>query len=902
MVTVSNAFRDRIYYGQNYSYFADVTFENGDEIQFNDDNFKVGGCNFEYGGGSSDIALGVAIAKHLKFSILNPNGEYDDYDFVNAEIELYMKMQMEDGKIETVQFGTFYVSQPATYGITVDVEAYDAMVKAGEVVFEPGTISYTVGTVLSEACTQAGLILRTTGTINNSTLAVTVPEGLTCREVIGYAAMLAGGNAFIDVYGYVYVKSYNIDVLDDIEEEKDIDFYSHDYNVFNDYADLTVGKDEIQITGVRIVIDNVPYNSGTSGYMIEVENELISGTVQEIMAQIGAIGSVLIGLTFKTFSMKQIRYPIAEPGDPVLILPINGGMIKSFITDITYDFDNYTEIECNAADPMRNASQTYNSPTVRAIVEARKSIVAEKNARILAQEALERQIASMSGLYETTEIQQDQSVIYYFHDKPTIAESTLVIKIGSEAIGISLDGGTTWPYGLSFYDATAILNSIYTVGLDATYITAGILKSRENPTNPKVYIDLDNGIFKGNFTELSISGNAAATQSYADGKANDAQAAAEATAASDATSKANAAEANAVATAGTNTTNAIASYNTSLDQTAVFNKLTNNQANQGLYLQNGQLYVNAAMIMAGILSGREINNGNGTFRVTEAGALTATSATITGTVNMTNGRINVQTNDQEYDYIILDHTKSKTYISSNMLNVENKSTATNPYLKTSIQGGGIFMSNTNTSKNLVYIGTASGYGLIALYNSSGTQKIGISGDAGNIYATTFYGALSGNATSADSATNATYATSAGSATSATTWTGWSNWQPAVSNAQTDGYIRFPNNGSHLQIAWKRVTWTGAINQAWGSGVYESASVISLGNWKAAFGATPAVAYGCHSANGYSAWVCSGQANATGSTTSNVTSTSAGTVYLERGGSTLASTTWYIMVIAIGWYT
>ena len=872
MVTVSNAFRDRIYYGQNYSYFADVTFENGDEIQFNDDNFKVGGCNFEYGGGSSDIALGVAIAKHLKFSILNPNGEYDDYDFVNAEIELYMKMQMEDGKIETVQFGTFYVSQPATYGITVDVEAYDAMVKAGEVVFEPGTISYTVGTVLSEACTQAGLILRTTGTINNSTLAVTVPEGLTCREVIGYAAMLAGGNAFIDVHGYVYVKSYNIDVLDDIEEEKDIDFYSHDYNVFNDYADLTVGKDEIQITGVRIVIDNVPYNSGTSGYMIEVENELISGTMVEIMSQISAIGSVLIGLTFKTFSMKQIRYPIAEPGDPVLILPINGGMIKSFITDITYDFDNYTEIECNAADPMRNASQTYNSPTVRAIVEARKSIVAEKNARILAQEALERQIASMSGLYETTEIQQDQSVIYYFHDKPTIAESTLVIKIGSEAIGISLDGGTTWPYGLSFYDATAILNSIYTVGLDATYITAGILKSRENPTNPKVYIDLDNGVFKGNFTELNISGNAAATQTYADNKASD-----------------------AVATAGTNTTSAINTYDTNLNQAVIVGKLENSDHTQGIYIYNGKLYFDGEYIKA-----QSIKAGSVDIADLFAQNITATN------FNLTGGSVNIDTNNQTYDYIVLNHSKSKTYISSNTLAVENKSTATHPYMKSIMQGAGIFMSNTNTAKTLAELIVTSGYGYFALMNSSGTIKVSARGDTGNITAdtvtaNTFTGALSGNATSATNANYATSAGTAGTATNATNWTGSSNWTPTVSNGYSDGYIRFPNNGSKLQIAWKRVAWQGKINTIGWPNMYESAQ-ISLGDWKAAFLMTPAVAYGVHSGHGYSAWICSGQNNATGSTTTTVTSTSAGTVYLERGSALDSNEIWYIMVVAIGPYS
>ena len=49
--------------------------------------------------------------------------------------------------------------------------------------------------------------------------------------------------------------------------------------------------------------------------------------------------------------------------------------------------------------------------------------------------------------------------------------------------------------------------------------------------------------------------------------------------------------------------------------------------------------INASNISAGILTGREINNGNGTFRVTTGGALTASSATITGTINANSGRI-----------------------------------------------------------------------------------------------------------------------------------------------------------------------------------------------------------------------------------------------------------------------
>lgn len=159
--------------------------------------------------------------------------------------------------------------------------------------------------------------------------------------------------------------------------------------------------------------------------------------------------------------------------------------------------------------------------------------------------------------------------------------------------GYSNDGGQT-------YITAATMDG----AILATMITTGILKSDDGTT---FYLDLDNGVLKGNFAELKIAGSAGATQAYADQ-----------------------AEADAVSTAASNTSTAISNYDTNLNQLAVFNKLTNNQANQGIYIQNGQLYINASMIAAGVLSGREINNGNGTFTVNQNGEMTSTDGQIGG--------------------------------------------------------------------------------------------------------------------------------------------------------------------------------------------------------------------------------------------------------------------------------
>ena len=85
-------------------------------------------------------------------------------------------------------------------------------------------------------------------------------------------------------------------------------------------------------------------------------------------------------------------------------------------------------------------------------------------------------------------------------------------------------------------------------------------------------------------------------------------------------------------------------------QESIFNKLTNNGVTQGIYLQDGKLYINASFIATGILKDADSNTkfnlstgeltmkkgsidiDNGTFKVTALGDLTAKSATIKGTI------------------------------------------------------------------------------------------------------------------------------------------------------------------------------------------------------------------------------------------------------------------------------
>ena len=122
---------------------------------------------------------------------------------------------------------------------------------------------------------------------------------------------------------------------------------------------------------------------------------------------------------------------------------------------------------------------------------------------------------------------------------------------------------------------------------------------------------------------------------------------------------------------------------------------------------------------------------------------------------------------------------------------------------------------------------------------------------------------------------------------------YSSWVQSIitgSANATNGYLRIP--GLKIQIAWKRVMYTGTIASAWGSG-YESGK-IPLGNWAASFSADPIVSYSAacaaHSADiGVYAF-------------DRVSTTSAGSVYLQRNTAENTTYAYYVYAIAIGTYS
>lgn len=181
------------------------------------------------------------------------------------------------------------------------------------------------------------------------------------------------------------------------------------------------------------------------------------------------------------------------------------------------------------------------------------------------------------------------------------------------------------------------------------------------------------------------------------------------------------------------------------DQTQldIFNKLTNNGASQGIYLLDGQLYINGEYIAAdtisgnkihgGTISGTQINIGDNVFVVSETGEVIAAN------INITGGTINIDTEGAlAQNKIILRHTYNGTtkYVALSGNNL-SASVGNDSYKDVvQIDGDTIWCVHqpTGGSLNTAYkLYNLLGAGNLELYDTSGKLRAKLNGNGLQFY-------------------------------------------------------------------------------------------------------------------------------------------------------------------------
>lgn len=302
-----------------------------------------------------------------------------------------------------------------------------------------------------------------------------IPEGTTFRTFFGWAAMIECANARMDTRGYLQFKKWN--------------FSEDDKPEFEDFVNSpTFSTSDIQITGIQVKNGEKTYLSGEKGYVLELENRLVAEESLQTVA--GWLGDALNNVTFRSMEGELADNPLIEFGDVVCSIDRRDNKYVTPITDVSYSCGGRTTIKTQADDPIRGSR--YQSAAGKVLIEAREIVEKERTEREKALEKMSQELAAGSGMYATYEDQPDGSTITYLHDKPTLSESQNVIKLTSEAVGVSNDGGKTYPYGFVL-TGTMITRLLYAEGINADYIDTGALTVRDKDRNVIFQADVANG-------------------------------------------------------------------------------------------------------------------------------------------------------------------------------------------------------------------------------------------------------------------------------------------------------------------------------------------------------------------------------------------------------------------------
>lgn len=626
---VSNNFKNIIKNGGPFYSYAVMTLADGTVIELTSENdFSISGSGYSEDS-ERGFPLGVALSKAITLNldntitsetlkdtesvdILDIQGDEITVtdksakrDYYYARIALYTEANLPDGKIERIREGIFTVIDSVAPGDVLEITAYDDMYKSDVEFVSALTYPVSAQMLLNEVCNKCGITLGSATFQNNDFQIQQAPEGLTGRQVIGYIAQIAVGNAVIDSSGRLIIKSYDFSGFDKDEEVAagEVETGSGIHIISEYTANPSIGTDNVTITGVSVTIESEDYEQedenyivGSETYALSIDNPLIKGKEKEA---VDLIAEKLIGVTVRPFSGDFFPDPSVEFMDLTYLIDRKDNVYKTFITTHDFTYLGSSSFSCGMESPERHGGSYYSTAS-EIYQKAKDEIKNNKTQWEQAIENLTQQVANASGFYTTTEEQDDGSIIFYLHNKPTLEESNYVWKMTSETLSVSTDGGEHWNGGITV-NGEVIAKIMNTIGLNFDWGVGGTLIIEDTDGNETFYVDAETGQVRIVANSFSLKGKS--ISEIADEEVND---------------FVDNVYSPTIANLQSQIDTAVNELDASLNQEGVFNRLTNNGTVQGIFLEDGDLYINATYIKSGTLTLGGTNNQYGKLSIRNA--------------------------------------------------------------------------------------------------------------------------------------------------------------------------------------------------------------------------------------------------------------------------------------------
>ena len=438
----------------------------------------------------SKLDLGSACMSELSFTLENTDGAFDDKVFEGAQ--LYVTTSFSTGSTtETVSIGYYTVDSPPRKLRSIKITAYDRMAKFNRAYDTELAYPATLYQIVADACTKCGVSQKLpTNTLHRG---VSIPkrpkaDNLTYRQVLVWAAELMGVSLYIDYDGKLTGGWYATNAKHTVIKASDR-FTSGN----TDFA-----ENNIVFSGVRIVGNDenkTEYLAGTKDYAFNIEGNLLAQSDMNLSTLVTELKTARCSLTYTPMSCTTHSFPHLRPLD-VMNFETAQGTKKVVLTNVKWQSQNRcTKLAGKGETATQSGYATMGAftPKQQAVLEQTR---AQQQASISDMEqatlALNETIANSMGLYVTRKADSNGAITTYYHDRPTLEDSSTIYcrNAGGYAWTNSgwNSGSPAWQYGVS-KDGDAVIRSIAANKMSASYITTDILSS---PTG-KFSFDLDTG-------------------------------------------------------------------------------------------------------------------------------------------------------------------------------------------------------------------------------------------------------------------------------------------------------------------------------------------------------------------------------------------------------------------------
>ena len=296
--------------------------------------------NIHFNGGSNgedDFSLGSVFSQYVEITLTDPPILLEGREFT-----LYFGAEV-NGSIELIPMGVFIAGKPESSENSTKFTAYDRIQLLERAFFPELPDSTNTIAVLNEIFRITGVPIVTTGL---QSIAMTRPEGYTCRETLAYIAQLYGGFAVCNRQGQIEIRWYE-DAGYSIPPERYWEPITH-----NDYAMV------VQKLTFYIDDNDTSVSVGSGAREVAFSNPFMT---QDILDD---IWETLENYTYMPGKVSFLGDPRLDPWDVITAEDLEGNTFVMPCMTLCHEYDGGLKTTVEAVAKTESDQQTkYEGPS-----------------------------------------------------------------------------------------------------------------------------------------------------------------------------------------------------------------------------------------------------------------------------------------------------------------------------------------------------------------------------------------------------------------------------------------------------------------------------------------------------------------------------------------------------------